>query len=171
MSSQEVLVHLSVCVAGRYWELEIWRELEKTDLWGMVAHSTCRCFSPCSWKFASDKYKPELSWFHFSYVKYYLLSSQLGFMILCSAALLNFRHSQVHLKSSQLCLFQWMVPWLHWSMVNIAKQATTSLMCTWLLQQSFSCISFEHYAACKPIEWAVLVKTLNGIHHQCVWAR
>lgn len=169
MSSQEVLVQLSGCVAGRYWELELWRELENTDLWGMVAYSTC--FSPCSWKFASDKYKPELSWFHFWRVKYSPLRSQLAFMKLCGVAFLDFRHSPVHLKSSEYCLSQWMVPWLHWSMVNVAKQVNYLFMHTWLFQQSFSCVSLEHHAACKPLDWALLIKTFNGIHHQCVGMR
>lgn len=53
-------------------------------------------------------------------------------MEVCGAAFLDSGHLQVDLKSSECCLFQWMVPCLHWSMGNIAKQVIASLMHTWL---------------------------------------
>lgn len=156
MFSQEVLVQLSICC----WQVLRPGNWESANLCGMLTHTTCRCFSPCSWKFSSHEHKHEFHEFNFWSVKYSLLRWHPAFVKLCGAAFLDFGHSEVNLKSSECCLSQWVVPWLHCSTVNIAKQVIASDAYLALFQRSCSCASLEHHTAHKPLDWAILVKTL-----------
>lgn len=168
MFSQEILVQLSICAAGRYWGLEIERAQTyvgclHTPPVGALAHALGNLLLMSTDMNFMNLISEVLSILCWDDIP--------AFVKLCGAAFLDFGHLEVNLKSSECCLSQWVVPWLHCSTVNIAKQVIASDAYLALFQWSCSCASLEHHTAHKPLDWAILVKTLNGIHHQHVGTR